>query len=243
MSTLKPTRLQSKQILVTLLNYLNQNFWNFLKWAFFPLELRAGSGQRARASSRGDLLTAFVPLPSPPTAPLSKHHHHHKVFTTPLPRVRVLSQLSHSLQRGCLAPSGLARAAVGSPTRRSLRLRDAARHLHAKPCCASWEARSVQKLFLSPRVLVTAWSSVLSSCWETADLDKVLEEFWWASAACRGHGTWKECEKWMEIVRCTVVIQRSCLSFFRIGAKFIYLFVLDRLRRKRWILFARIIRC
>lgn len=79
MSILKPARLQRKQILVTLLNHLNQNFWNFWKGLFFSGAV-SGSGQRVRASSCGDLLTALVPFPSPPTVPLPKHHHH-KVFS------------------------------------------------------------------------------------------------------------------------------------------------------------------
>lgn len=124
MSMLKPTRLQSKQILVTFLNYLNQNLWNFWKGLFFSGAL-GGCGQRVRASRCGDLLTAFVPFPSPPTAPLSKHHHH-KIFSHALywgwrccPRSPTSSRGAALLQvalprQGTRVPWGVQRAAASA---------------------------------------------------------------------------------------------------------------------------------
>lgn len=72
-------------------------------------------------------------------------------------------------------------------------------------------------------------------------------EFWQdfgrilVNTACRGHGTWQECKDWMDIVRCAVVIQRSCLSFFRVRAKFVLIFTYfkqkKKEKRKTWTVF------
>lgn len=184
----------------------------------FSLELWAGSGQWARASGRGDLLTAFVPLPSPPTAPLSKHQNH-KVFTHAFVGDGVVPVLPYPPEGlPCFkwpcpcwgwAP-GVLRGVQCSIASARETLLVVSTVSPAMPAGKPGVSKSCSWAHMS---LCQCGSSVHSSCWETANLDKVLEEFWWVSAACRGHGTWKECEKWMEIVRCTVVIQRSCLSF------------------------------
>lgn len=109
MSVLKPTRLQSKQILATVLNYLNQSFWNCWKWAVFLWSFGwlwpAGEGEQSQGFDDG---VCPVPISSP--SPVVKTPTPSSFHPRPLLRVMVLSQLSHTLQRGCLAPRGLAQA-------------------------------------------------------------------------------------------------------------------------------------
>lgn len=94
MSVLKPTRLQSKQVLATVLNYLNQSFWNCWKWAVFLWSFGwlwpAGEGEQSWGFDDG---VCPVPISSP--SPVVKTPTPSSFHPRPLLRVMVLSQLSH----------------------------------------------------------------------------------------------------------------------------------------------------
>lgn len=111
---LKPTRLQSKQILVTLLNHPDQDLWNF--GLFF-------SGALGGSGTRGDSLPAFVPfhlLPGP--------RYQNTTTTTPKSSPTPRAEGDGAVPAVPHPPEGLPCsrwpwAAVESPRRRSLRWR------------------------------------------------------------------------------------------------------------------------
>lgn len=153
------TMLQIKQILVTLLYYVNQN----LLLELLSLSALDSGRAVARAVPDGDLRCLYLVRPLPQTpwrnpAAVSGH----KVFTHAFAegydaslRSATRPNLSHTLPRGRLGPSGLCLAwgralpapgGSGEPrARRSLRSRDAACHLRAEPSLCQPEKPGVSR--------------------------------------------------------------------------------------------------